>query len=348
MAITAEKNKQITKSIERWFTQSARDFPWRKNDFPWGRLVCEFMAQQTQIDRVAQRWPEMMQQFPTPKSMAISDEQKVLELWQGLGYYRRAKSLKKTAEIITSKFGGEVPSDVESLLLLPGVGRYTAGAIASIAFDKHVPIVDVNVHRVICRLCNHGEDATASNWTWDIAQSLVENCHSPSLFNEGIMELGATFCTSKSPSCADCPIQSSCKAYKNNSQLDIPPQKKSTPKKRVYHYSVIAEHNDELAFEQRKDVGLWAGMWQVPTVDSSVKLTNSQVLKKLNLKNKLVHIAEFEHVLSHRIISFTVFSCKISRDIRFFWQEKDSLDELPLASAQRKVLASRYTAQHEN
>ncbi|MBT4523519.1 MAG: A/G-specific adenine glycosylase [Phycisphaerae bacterium] len=339
MAFEQEEILQITSKIESWFTKSARDFPWRNDDFPWGRLVCEFMAQQTQIDRVAQRWPIMLQRFPDAKSMAISDEQGVLELWQGLGYYRRAKNLKKTAEVLESEFGGEVPSDIESLLQLPGVGKYTAGAIASIAFEKHAPIVDANVHRVLCRLCNHAGESTPSTWTWQISESLVTSCNSPRLFNEGLMELGATVCTSRSPSCDDCPLQSCCSAYKENTQRDIPPSKKRAMKKCVYHYSVVVEHEGELAFEQRKDSGLWAGMWQVPTIDSDIKLTEAQVRKKLHLKNKLVSIGEFEHVLSHRIISFSVFSCKLARERRFFWVKQDLLHELPLASAQRKVLA---------
>jgi len=330
--------------IEVWFKKSARPLPWRIQSSAWGRLVSEFMAQQTQIIRVAKRWPEMMEKFPTPESMANSNEQEVLTLWQGLGYYRRAKHLKKTAEMICEKFNGEVPSDVESLLKLPGVGKYTAGAIASIAFGNREPIVDGNVHRVLCRVSNHNDDHHSSAWTWNEAKSLVENCESPVVTNEGLMELGATVCTPKKPKCEDCPLQKQCLAFKHNTQLEIPTPKKRVLKQRKYHYSVVVECQNEIAIEKRSENGLWAGMWQVPTVESSKKLTEKQIATKLQLQNGMRQLGEFEHVLTHRIISFTVFSCQVNRDSRFSWLNREEVENLPLASAQRKVLAVHCSA----
>jgi len=201
---------QITQQVEDWFDVNARDLPWRSVDTPWGRLVSEFMAQQTQISRVAERWPLIMKRFPRPKEMAINEENELLLLWQGLGYYRRAKYLKAAAEMIVNDFKGEVPSDIDSLLKLPGVGRYTSGAIASIAFHKREPIVDGNVHRVLCRIYNKRDESVAGTWVWNVAKKLVENCDSPATFNEGSMELGATVCLPKSPRCELCPLQNDC------------------------------------------------------------------------------------------------------------------------------------------
>ncbi len=339
VAVNETKKKEITSCIEKWFLKTARVFPWREDDFPWGRIVSEFMAQQTQIERVADRWPRLMGRFPTPESLSASDEQEILSLWQGLGYYRRAKNLKQTAEVLTENFGGEVPSEVDALLSLPGVGKYTAGAVASIAFDKRVPIVDANVHRVLCRLFNNSNEPIPSAWTWEIAEKLVQVCESPKTFNEGLMEFGAVICTPKSPDCDRCTLQSKCDAYKKGVQRQIPRPKKSPPRKQEHHYAVVVQNGEELGFEHRSSKGLWADMWQVPTVDSSRTLHKDEVSKLLQLDNELSKIGSFEHILSHRIISFTVFSCRTSRDSRFTWLKSEDLAELPLASAQRKVLA---------
>ena len=342
MARESEKNKQISLQIEEWFSKSSRDLPWRSDDFPWGRLVSEFMAQQTQISRVAERWPEMMRRFPTPASMAKADEQDVLSLWQGLGYYRRAKYLKKAAEGIVSEFGGEVPSAIDDLLSLQGIGKYTAGAIASMAFGKREPLVDANVHRVLCRLWNHKGEPSPTSWTWERAEELVAQCNSPKLFNEGLMEFGATICAKK-PSCKECPLNKQCEAFTAGSQCEVPTPKQATKKKKVFHYAVVFECNGELAFEQRSESGLWAGMWQVPTIDSDIELSENEVLNQLKIRGPLKQIGSFEHLLSHRSISFTVFSCNGSRDPDYSWFTRRTLLELPLASAQRKVLALHCT-----
>lgn len=297
------------------------------------------MAQQTQIERVAQRWPQMMERFPTPRSMAKAEEQDVLSLWQGLGYYRRAKHLKQAAEMIVDSFGGEVPMQVDSLLQLPGVGRYTAGAVASIAFNTRVPIVDGNVHRVVCRVENKSDTPSPCNWSWERATELVQLCKTPSVFNEGLMELGATICTPKSPSCEFCSLSSECNAFAENTQHEVPPPKITPKRKRLHHYAVVLTCKGKIAFEQRGELGLWAGMWQVPTLESTKKVTKAKIAEALLIENDLKFSGAFEHSLTHRIINFAVFRCEVRKNDRFAWHTKDTLDALPLASAQRKVLA---------
>jgi len=306
---------------------------------PWGRLVCEFMAQQTQIARVAERWPLMMDKFPTPNSMATQDLQVVLAIWQGLGYYRRASYLKRTAEMIVEKFGGEVPSSIESLLQLPGVGKYTAGAIASIAFGEKEPIVDGNVHRVLCRLSDKGDSCAPCVWSWKKADIFVQSCNDPSIFNEGLMELGATICTSKSPRCEACPVRAHCESWKSGTQNEIPSSRTLKSKKRIHHHAVVLTCNNEVALEQRDADGLWGGMWQVPTVESTKEMLISTVAKTLGIDGTLIPIGSFKHILTHRVVEFNVYSCEIEREARFKWYSIDALDDIPLASAQRKVLA---------
>jgi len=301
------------------------------------------MAQQTQIERVAKRWPLLMKRFPTPESLSKSDNQDILALWQGLGYYRRAKHLLQAAEMIVDTFDGEVPSEVHSLLQLPGVGRYTAGAVASIAFNARVPIVDGNVHRVVSRLENKSDTPIPCSWSWEQATELVHNCTLPSVFNEGLMELGATVCTPKSPSCDLCPLSSECKAFAENTQHEVPPPKIAPKRKRLHHYAVVLTCKGTIAFEQRGDQGLWAGMWQVPTFESTKKVTKANISKELKIERDLKFSGAFEHTLTHRVINFTVYSCEVGKDDRFVWYSSDSIEELPLASAQRKVLAVHCT-----
>ena len=335
---------KIASFIESWFKKSARVFPWREKSTPWGRLVSEFMAQQTQIERVAQRWPLMMRRFPTPDKMAQSDEQEVLSLWQGLGYYRRAKHLKRTSEVIKKDFGGRVPSDVELLLKLPGVGRYTAGAVASIAYDKRVPIVDGNVHRVLCRLENKSDMPAPCSWSWDLATQLVQGCTQPSILNEGLMELGATVCTPRNPSCGSCPLSENCKAFSAKTQSTVPPPRSAPKRKRLHHYAVVLTCKGKIAFEKRNDQGLWAGMWQVPTFESTKKVKKIQVAKELQINGELSYTGTFEHTLTHRIIAFSVFRCEVGEVDRYTWHESEALERIPLATAQRKVLAVHCSA----
>lgn len=338
MTFTAE-NSEIAAIIEKWFGINARNLPWRKGTSPWGILVSEFMSQQTQIERVAQRWPQLMSRFPTPADLARSSEHELLTVWQGLGYYRRAKYLMATAEMIVHEFGGTVPSEVDDLLRLPGVGKYTAGAIASIAFQKREPIVDGNVHRVLCRLADKHNEPVAEEWTWKFAKRLVDECKHPGAFNEGLMEIGATVCIPKTPHCFKCPLRTNCLSYMNGTQHEVPELKQATKRKKVYHYAVVLEREGKLAFEQRGEHGLWAGMWQVPTVESDNNLSVNQVAKHLDIDGDLEKIGKFDHILTHRIISFTVFSCCSNDEDRFKWINKEGVDALPLSSAQRKVLA---------
>jgi len=296
------------------------------------------MAQQTQIARVAERWPSMMKQFPTPTSMSMQDEQEVLKHWQGLGYYRRAKQLKATADMIVKEFGREVPCSLESLMQLPGVGRYTAGAVASIAFNERVPIVDGNVHRVLCRLTNKSNTPLPCGWSWDGAEQLVAVAARPDLCNEGLMELGATVCLPRSPKCEMCPLRDDCLAFKKGAQGDVPTPTKQKPRKRLHHHAVVMTCKGEYAFEQRSDTGIWASMWQVPTVECKNKMEIAQIAKELQIHDSIKLIGSFTHILTHRIVEFRVFACEIDRDKRFQWHAMDSIDRIPLASAQRKVL----------
>lgn len=209
--------KSVAQALDAWFLAQGRSYPWRETTDPYAILVSEIMLQQTQIPTVLDRgyYARWMERFPTTATLAIAGESEVLRAWEGLGYYRRARFLLKTAQAVESQHGGVFPRELESIRSLPGVGAYTAGAVASFAYDARVPIVDGNVARVLSRLWNDATpiDSTAGQkLLWERAEALVALSPSPRRHNSALMELGQTICRTSSPLCAQCPVQRHCLA----------------------------------------------------------------------------------------------------------------------------------------
>lgn len=273
----------MARDLEHWFSRNARELPWRTTPRdPWRALVAEAMLQQTQVSRVAGAGPgaepgafaRFVARFPTPASLASADEAEVLALWAGLGYYRRARHLHAAAKAIVERHAGRVPDDPAALRALPGVGRYTAGAIASIVFGRPEPIVDGNVRRVLLRVA--GRDANPASreteaWAWARAARFVEASQRPGAFNEGLMELGATVClpAPASPRCEACPWARACRARALGLEDRIP-RAKRPPRRGVLHLLVVVvrDGRGRLLLERRGPGGLWPGLWQPPTLES--------------------------------------------------------------------------------
>lgn len=334
--------------IARWFRARARDLPWRTplpgdgrggGRDPWLALVSEFMLQQTQVARVAQRFGPMLARFPTPASMATSPLEDVLSLWAGLGYYRRARLLHAAASEIVARFDGRVPSDTDDLLSLPGVGRYTAGAIASIAFGLPRPLVDGNVARVLQRV--HARTGSASDpgvvrWAWRRADLLISAAHArrvpPGLVNEGLMELGATVCTPASPRCGECPLAASCLARARGAQARIPRPKARPARADVsFHCAVLVDARGRVLMHRRPPGGLWSGLWQPPTHE-----TLPPALAPLPL------VGEVTRLLTHRRVVLRVRTGPRPRGWRApagsIWVGPGDLAALGVGSAHRAVL----------
>lgn len=289
-----------------WYDKSRRDLPWRVTPGstgerldPYAVLVSEAMLQQTQVATVVPYFKRWMEQFPTVEVLAGADEGAVLRAWQGLGYYSRARNLQKTAKMIVAEFGGKVPGTVEGLRTLPGVGPYTAGAIASIAFDQAAAIVDGNVERVISRLDGRREDprsVAGKAALWGRALELVQGDggRRPGDFNSAMMELGATICSPRRPNCLICPVGEACRARELGIQEEIPPAKKAkvTPQfqREVWCYR---REDGRWQIEQRPAPGRWAGMWQFPTREVGVETGGKE-------------IGEVRHALTHRRYVFRV------------------------------------------
>lgn len=338
-----KRDRLMVLTLTRWFQRNARPLPWRHNRTAYTALVSEAMLQQTQIARVVERYPEFMQRFPTIESLAAADEQAVLAMWQGLGYYRRARNLHAAARMIVAEHDGQIPSDVKQLQQLPGVGRYTAGAIASIVFNKHEPIVDGNAQRVLARwYARRGvrQSGDLPSWSWRTAEKLVRLAPDPSAFNEGLMELGSTICTPRTPQCHSCPLAQHCLARHHGAQNRIPAAGAAVARRTVHHHAVVITRRAwaEMLLEQRSDGGMWAGMWQVPTVECDHPLTLKALHDVLLIPvTNLRKAGEFMHNTTHRAITFHVYAAS-TRVRKGCWFEVDALHKLPISSAQRKVI----------
>jgi len=267
------KAKKIHEALATWFESNARPLPWRQDYPPYWVWISEIMLQQTRMETVLPYFQRWISRFPTISSLAAAPLDDVLKLWEGLGYYSRARSLHKAAQIISSDFGRELPHTPENLRKLPGIGPYTAGAIASIAFQQPEPAVDGNAARVLSRITLQTLPVAkpiAQKYLWQTAQTLVE-LGNPRNLTQAIMELGATICTPRSPNCHRCPVTSHCLAQKENKQQEIPARKKKLQRRIVKGITLVMEHRNKVYLRQRQAKGLWGGLWEVPWLETTEK-----------------------------------------------------------------------------
>lgn len=337
---------QLSAALLDWFAQAARALPWRQAPAgrrdPYQVLVSEMMLQQTQVSRVEERFVQFLARFPTIEALANAPEPEVLALWAGLGYYRRARLLHAAARSVVEHHQGRVPRDLAGLLQLPGVGRYTAGAIASIAFDQPEPLVDGNVSRVLLRLEGvdmASDDPSAQKLVWARAAQLVEAAPRPGAFNESLMELGATVCTPANPACAACPWAHACVATRAGSQSRIP-LPKARPARTTLWFDcvVLSDQRGRTLLEQRPDRGLWAGLWQPPSLEASRRRPDPEsLLETLSLPaTPLRLVRTVRRTLTHREVSFRVWTGAWpgrARPARGQWFDSDALPAMSSAHA---------------
>lgn len=333
----------LTRSLETWFKSNARDLPWRtQTRDPYNSLVSELMLQQTQVSRVIEKFEPFLDRFPTVQVLADASEDDVLAAWSGLGYYRRARLLHACAKAIVEHHGGVVPELLEELLKLPGIGRYTAGAIASMVFGQRAPIVDGNVIRVLLRVHNQPipqTDKSTIAWAWERAAKLVETSSDPAIFNESMMELGATICVPKGPKCLHCPISDQCGALAAGTTESIPIPKPRAKQKHLYCASLVIRDGDSIYLEQRPSVGMWAGMHQLPTLERDDRAHEPHELARSGT-NRPEHIESFTHITTHRIVEFAIYRTDAPAQTPENWTKHpiSSLDSLAISNAQVKAL----------
>ena len=303
------------------------------------------MLQQTQVDRVVPAYLRFLERFPSIEALANAPEEDVMASWQGLGYYRRARNLQAAAVRVLEDFGGEVPRTARDLKTLPGVGRYTAGAVASIVFGERAAIVDGNVSRVLARLGAYrgrpGEKRFDA-WAWEQAGLIAEVASDPGVANEAIMELGALVCTRHAPECTHCPLKAECAGLAEGDPASIPAPRQVGPRKRIHLHVVLVIREDEVLLHRRPDRGLWAGMWEPPTVEADRLLTPEEVVARLNTIDGVIRQVEtFEHRTTHRDVVFHVHHAdaggpEAGREHR--WQPLDRLDAIGLSNPHRRLI----------
>ncbi|SJZ54543.1 A/G-specific adenine glycosylase [Anaerorhabdus furcosa] len=323
---------KVSEKIESWYDLNHRDLPFRKNNDPYQVWVSEIMAQQTRIDSMIPYYIKWMNKWPTVASLAKADIQDVLHLWQGLGYYNRARKLHQGAITIMDKFDGVFPDNLEDILTIDGIGDYTAGAILSICFNKEQPAVDGNVFRVVTRVKAMDDDITKLSTRKKVTEicALWMKGSNPSKVTQGLMEIGAIVCTPKNPMCMLCPLVEECEAYKNGNQCDYPVKKKSKAPQEIEVYTYVLIHQDEICLSKDDSDGLMKDFYRLP-----------QFLETLNIE--CTKLKKRKHVFSHRIWHMNCFYNDHMQKIELnqcVWIKIDQLKEYAIVTAHRKLIAS--------
>jgi A/G-specific adenine glycosylase len=263
---SAAHRRRLRRQLLSWFARHHRNLPWRHTRDPYHIWVSEVMLQQTQVATVIPYFERFLHRFPTLADLAAAPEGEVLRLWEGLGYYRRARDLHRAARLLVAEHGGAVPDDPAVVGALPGVGRYTVGAILSQAFDRRLPIVEANSQRVLCRVFGQRDDPRRSRvqtWLWKVAEALLP-ARRVGEFNQALMELGALVCTPTAPRCSHCPVAAACTARRLGLQESIPPRAAPPEPVTVREVAVVVSRGPRMLLVQRPDEGRWAGLWEFP------------------------------------------------------------------------------------
>lgn len=333
--------RELRDALLRWYDRSARDLPWRRTRDPYAIWVSEVMLQQTRVETVIPYFERFMARFPTPAALAEADEDAVLAAFSGLGYYRRARLLHAGVRDVVARYGGQVPEDAEERRSLPGIGRYTAGAIGSIAFDRPEPLVDGNVARVMARVLGIdtplGAAATEKR-LWAEAEKLVVG-ERPGDLNQALMELGATVCTPKSPRCEACPIEARCEARRTGRVETLPVPKTRRDPTKVRLAAVVAFEDGRFWLVRSAD-GLFRGLFGLPMATSVLP---DEALRDAGITASTIDgpVSEVSHVLSHRHLTVEVHRARgakaeVSRDRRCV--DTKELETLGVSTLTRKLL----------
>lgn len=316
----------FSNSLLYWYLQNKRDLPWRNTTNPYPIWLSEIMLQQTRVAQGLPYFLSFMEAFPTIFDLAKADEEQVLKLWQGLGYYSRARNMHKTAQIIAFELGGNFPDNYNDLLKLKGIGEYTAAAIASFAFNEVVPVVDGNVFRVLSRYFDIETDissSTAKKEFTAIAKELIPN-DSPSIFNQAIMEFGAIQCIPKNPNCEICIFNTSCLALQKKKVTSLPVKlKKTKVTNKYFNYLVIIDNQDTTIIKKRTEKGIWHNLYEFPIIETENEIDYTSlsdlILEKFSDLN-IISITPFNtepiiHKLSHQKLHINFYKVEISNKI---------------------------------
>ncbi len=328
------------KQLLRWYQKNKRPLPWRQKKDPYSILVSEIMLQQTQVDTVIPYYKRWLKKFPTFETLAVAKEEAVLKLWQGLGYYRRAKMLHRNAQAVVRDHHGKLPQETKILIQLPGIGRYTAGAIASIAFDKKTPVLDGNVIRVLTRIFsiskNISEKKTIEN-LWEIATTLVPEKNAGD-FNQAMMELGATVCKPQNPLCFTCPVSKMCRAFHLEKPESYPVKAPSAKITKLNEIAFILRNDQNHLLVKKQIKGeRWEGLWALPHFEQIEQGLRLLGLKKTSLKM----LRKDKHAFTRYQISLTTFALDHFHSMtpeNFFWKTQKEISRLAFPAVHQKIV----------
>jgi A/G-specific adenine glycosylase len=362
------KISTIVLKLLEWFPRNARDLPWRRTRDPYAIWVSEIMLQQTQVKPVVPFWQRWMRALPTLEAVASARAERIHKLWEGLGYYTRARNLQKAAQVVVATHGGKFPRSFEEVLALPGIGRYTAGAICSIAFNQPKPILDGNVVRVLTRLFGISGNPRApkvNDRLWYLASQLVltaatlqeaasptaprSTLHAPricSLLNQSLMELGAIVCTPKRPQCGACPVAVRCAAFQQGRVNELPRRSarpRATPRRFI---ALVVEHRGRFLVRQRPMGVVNAHLWEFPNIEVALKESQLRraALKLLGTaQSRLEPLCTIKHSITRYRITLEVFRAQLNRGARPVlggsqWLSQSQMRRLPFASAHKRIL----------
>ena len=346
-------NSHFSRLLLDWYAHNARQLPWRGRSDPYAIWVSEIMLQQTRVETVIPYYERWMDRFPSIQALADADLHEVFQVWEGLGYYSRARNLHRAARILVDEHGGLLPKDVQSLLRLPGIGRYTAGAIASIAFGLDEPVLDGNVRRVMARVYNVCEPLRSVEGERKLWRYAAE--HLPpgksGAYNQALMDLGATICTPKIPDCVLCPVREVCQAFALGLQDQLPV---IAPKATIPHHTVTAaviRKGDLVLITQRPLGGLLGGLWEFPggKMQPGEQLSTSlqrEIQEELGVETVVGRpMGVYNHAYTHFRITLHAFACELQNSAEpralqandLQWVEVSRLSEYPMGKIDRRI-----------
>lgn len=352
--LASDWKANLRRRLLAWYARHARDLPWRRGRDPYRVWVSEVMLQQTQVETVKPYFARFLERFPNVADLAAADEADVLRLWEGLGYYRRARGLHAAAKRVVEEHNGELPGDVPALLKLPGIGRYTAGAIVSIAFDRPAPILEANTIRLLTRLIAYEGDPTSTagqKRLWAVAEELLP-AKRVSDFNQALMELGALVCTPSEPACGECPLNALCEAHRTGRVESLQPTTKKLKFTSVREAAVVLWKGQRVLLRQCGPGERWAGLWDFPrfAIDSEGPLfAQDEIARRVReltgiectlgplLKTIKHGVTRFRITLDVYQAKHTGGRLKNSEQSPIKWASVEELGDYPLSVTGRKI-----------
>lgn len=310
--------------VYKWYSKNQRQLPWRETNDPYKIWLSEIILQQTRVDQGTAYYFRFIEKFPTISDLANASEDEVLKLWQGLGYYSRARNLHETAKTIVKNYGGVFPNSFHEIKNLKGIGPYTASAIASIAFNLPYPAIDGNIYRVLARYFGifSPVDTTQGQKVFEkIALELIPD-ENPGFHNQALMEFGALQCVPKSPDCVNCPVRSTCFAAAHKKVAELPVKTKKTKQRNRYFYYFFLESGAVTWLEKRKNNDIWKNLYQLPLLESQQELTDEALAKiqpaflnGINFNVKYISLPK-KHVLSHQVIFARIIHLELEKTVQ--------------------------------